>query len=87
MRRTIEVIVETEELLIVNGRSSAASLKCPACGAAIEPVTLEADAAIPYGNAREICRSDSSLCQDKEGNAGQDNPQVAAFRRIRRLHE
>lgn len=87
MRRTIEVIVETEELLIVNGRSSAVPLTCPACGAAIEPLTLEADAVSACANDREIRSSDSSLCQDEEGNDGQENPQVATFRRIRRLQE
>ena len=84
MRRTIEVIVETEELLIVNGRRSAMPLKCPACGAAIEPLALGAIAARPTTDASQIPGWDSSLGEDEEGEAGEEKPQ-ADFRPIRQL--
>ena len=87
MRRTIEVIVETEELLIVNGRSSVMPLKCPACGAPLKPLTLGAIAASPYADALDISSSDSAHRQNGEGHVARENPQAEDFRPIRRLQE
>lgn len=44
-RRTIEIIVETEELLVVKQRSRAIALKCSACGGPVEQLPPAADEA------------------------------------------
>jgi predicted RNA-binding Zn-ribbon protein involved in translation (DUF1610 family) len=88
-RRTIEIIVETEELLVVNQRTRAISLKCPECGALVESQAHSATVAghyTPYDIGLELPGSDSPLYQNREG-AAQDNPQLDPLDRIDRLLE
>jgi hypothetical protein len=89
-RRTIEIILETEELLLVNQRRRLISLKCSECGGPVEPLALAADAAgsrASYDRARELRSSDSSLRQNGEGSAAREDFQVDTFALIRRLLE
>lgn len=86
-RKTIEIIVETEELLIVNQRSRAISLKCPECGALVEPLASEGNAASLYHSGLELPTSESLLHENAEGSAVQENQQMAAFPLIRRFPE
>ena len=59
-RRTIEVIVETDELLIVNKRNRAVPLQCPACGVPLEePLALAGPADSPDKDAQENVRVDA----------------------------
>ena len=59
-RRTIEVIVETDELLIVNKRSRAVPLQCPSCGAPLEEMLALANpTASPDKDAQENLRVDA----------------------------
>jgi hypothetical protein len=44
-RRTIEIIIETEELLVVKQPSRAIWLKCSKCGGPVEPFAPTADEA------------------------------------------
>jgi len=88
-RRTIEIIVETEELLVVNQRSRAISLKCPECGALVEGQAHSPTVAGHYPTydiALELPASASSLYQNGEG-AAQDNPQLDPLDRLDRLLE
>ena len=89
-RRTIEIIIETEELLVVNKLNRTASLKCPDCGALIESQKLVANAdghgGVPYDEVFDIRSSESSL-ENGEASAVHDNLHVAAFPPVRRLAE
>jgi len=71
-RRTIEIIVETEERLMVDPRNQAISLECPECGALVE-----SHSQTPNG----------LLHQNGEANVVLENPQIDTFRRIARLRE
>ena len=77
-RRTIEIIVETEELLIVNKRSRAISLECPVCGALVQPLALAATAPSPSDNALELRSSDRAFLPDEEGTAAGESPRIPA---------
>jgi hypothetical protein len=58
-RRTIEITVETEELLVVKQRSRAISLKCSECGGPVEPFVPTAEEAPPM-TASVICSSEAN---------------------------
>lgn len=89
-RRTVEIIVETEELLLVNQRGRAILLKCPECGALVESQAHSATVAghhLPYDIALELPGSDSSLSRTEEGSAAEENRQVDTLNRLDRLLE
>lgn len=83
-RRTIEIIVETEELLVVK-HSRTLSLKCSECGAIVEALELPDDAASSSDQASQICRSDGSLSHDRERTRVKENAQFGTIHRLRRL--
>jgi hypothetical protein len=80
-RRTVEIIVETDELLVVNKQSRHVTLKCQACGAPLDPLVLATRAVSPHPDAYDLSSSDISFRHEEDENAAQENQQVDASRR------
>jgi len=83
-KRTIEILVETEDLLVVNQRGRAVSLKCSECGGPVERARTDG-ALVPSRSAAEIVGncvavSDESIgyfdscCKQSEWARGQSTP-------------